>query len=276
MAGTYGAIREYRDDPDFRDYRDEDPVSSVSELTERIRSNIFKINNGANAVDRAMKNIGTERDSTQLRDRIHETSQGTAKVVQETTRLLRAAATKKADKQQKIQLDLLKSNFQDAVQRFQTLQKKAAAKVKSAVKLGSKRTSEPLIPIAGDDDRSPLAAEEEFQQNQMLKEQEVVIEDDLALIREREERIHQLESDILDVNEIFRELGAMVHAQGEVLDTIDQNLYTAADNVESGNEQLIQAAEYQRKSRRKMCCLLGIFMVVAAIIAIIVAVSLKS
>lgn len=276
MAGTYGAIREYRDDPDFRDFRDEEPSSSVSELTERIRTNIFKINNGANAVDRAMKNIGTDRDSSQLRDKIHETSQATSKIVQETTKLLRAAATKKADKQQKIQLDLLKSNFQDAVQRFQILQKKAANKVKAAVKLGSKPTSEPLIPIAGDDDRSPLVREEELRQNQMLKEQEVVIEDDLALIREREERIHQLESDILDVNEIFRELGAMVHAQGEVLDTIDQNLYTAADNVESGNEQLIQAAEYQRKSRKKMCCLLAIFLVVAIIITIIVVVSVKS
>ncbi|GFR86343.1 syntaxin-12 [Elysia marginata] len=100
MAGSYGAIREYRDDPDFRDSRDEEPGSSVAELTERIRSNIYKVNNGANAVDRAMKSIGTDRDSSQLRDKIHETSQATGKVVQETTRLLRAAATKKADKVQ--------------------------------------------------------------------------------------------------------------------------------------------------------------------------------
>ena len=50
MAGTYGAMREYRDDPDFRDFRDEDPASSVSQLTEKIRSNIFKINNGGNIV----------------------------------------------------------------------------------------------------------------------------------------------------------------------------------------------------------------------------------
>ncbi|GFO50679.1 syntaxin-7-like isoform x2 [Plakobranchus ocellatus] len=276
MAGTYGSIRAYRDDPDFRDARDESPASSVSQVTEKIRSNIFSINNGANAVDRAMKSIGTERDNPQLRDKIHETSQKTAKIVQETTKLLRAAATKKADKQQKIQLDLLKSNFQEAVQRFQSLQKKAAAKVKSAVKLGSKPTSEPLVAIASDDDRSPLVLEEELQQNQMLKEQEAVIEDDLALIREREERIHQLESDILDVNEIFRELGAMVHTQGEVLDTIDNNVEQASANVESGNEQLVQAAEYQRKSRRKMCCLLVIFLVVIAVVAIIVVVSLKS
>ena len=43
---NYGTIREYRDNPDHRDYRDNDDGGSISELTETIRSNIFKINNG--------------------------------------------------------------------------------------------------------------------------------------------------------------------------------------------------------------------------------------
>lgn len=269
---NYGTIREYRDDPQFRDYRDEDG-GSVAELTDQIRSNIFKINNGANVLERAMKSLGTDRDSEQLRDRIHETSQTTNKVVQSTTRFLRTAAGKPANKQEKIQLDLLKSNFHDACTRFQTLQKKAAAKVKTSVVLGS-QSKQPLVSF-GDDDHL-AAAEEQQRRTQILKEQEVVIEDDLALIREREERIHQLEADILDVNEIFRELGALVHTQGEVLDTIDSNVEVAYSNVESGNEQLIKAAEYQRKSRKKMCCLVVIFLVIAIVITIIVVVSIKA
>ncbi|KAH9518851.1 Syntaxin-16 [Bulinus truncatus] len=73
-------------------------------------------------------------------------------------------------------------------------------------------------------------------------------------------------ADILDVNEIFRELGALVHTQGEVLDTIDSNVERAYTNVESGRDQLIKAAEYQRKSRKKMCCLIVILLVVAVIV----------
>lgn len=34
---------------------------------------------------------------------------------------------------------------------------------------------------------------------------------------EREQRIHQLESDIIDINEIMRDLSSMVTAQGEIV-----------------------------------------------------------
>lgn len=271
---NYGTLGEYRDDPDQREYRDD--FASIIDITEQIRSNIFKINNGANTVDRAMKGIGTDRDSTDLRDKIHNTSQSTNKIIQATSRLIRTASTKRAEKTQKIQLDLLKSNFQESVERFQSVQKKAADKVKTSVKLGAPTSQQPLIDIEDETgDRAGLV-EEEQRRVQILQEQEGIIEDDLALIREREERIHQLEADILDVNEIFRDLGALVHAQGEVLDTIDNNVERAAGHVEQGNDQLLKAAEYQRKSRKKMCCLLAIVMVVLAIIAVIIVVTLKS
>jgi len=270
---SYGAVREYRDDPNYSEYRDND--NSVTEITDSIRSNIFKINNGANALERSMKILGTPKDSTQIRDKIHETSQTTNRTVQATTKLLRSAASLKADKQQKIQLDLLKSNFQDAVQRFQSLQKKAAEKAKTSVKLGSQASAQPMVGFVDDSDRTALV-EAEQQRVAQLQEQEAVIEDDLALIREREERIHSLEADILDVNEIFRELGALVHAQGEVLDTIDSNVEAASSHVETGNQQLIKAAEYQRKSRKKMCCLLAIFLVITLVVAGIVVIAIKT
>ncbi|BFZ04818.1 hypothetical protein BsWGS_07857 [Bradybaena similaris] len=275
---NYGTIREYRDDPNYREYQDENG-RDVTELVEQIRSNIFKINNGANALERAMKSLGTEKDSTQLRDKIHETSQSTIKVVQSTTQYLRlAVGSKRADKNQKVQLGLLRSQFEEAVQRFQTLQKKAANKVKTSVTLGDPGRQRPLASLAADNETDDKVAllEERQQRTQILKEQEEVIEDDLALIREREERILQLESDILDVNEIFRELGALVSAQGEVLDTIDSNIERAAVHVESGNEQLIKAADYQRKSRKKMCCIVVILLVVAIIITIIIVVAVKT
>lgn len=274
----YGTVREYRDDPSappgpFRDstngYQDTGR-SSASDLCEQIRSNIFQINNGANTIERALKTIGTERDSPVLRDKIHETSLNTNKIAQATTRLIRSATAKRGDRQQRMQLERLTSDFQEAVQRFQTLQKKATEKVKTAVKLGTQQPK-PLIDIAGDNqaygDQQRLVEDDRVAQ---LQAQEVVIEDDLALLREREERIRQLESDILDVNEIFRDLGAMINEQGEMLNDIEANVERAYSNVESGNEQLVKAADYQRKSRKKMCCLLVIFLVIALIITIIV------
>ncbi|CAG5135017.1 unnamed protein product [Candidula unifasciata] len=272
---NYTRIREYRDDPEYTDYQDHDDSPVIVDLTEQIRGNIFQINSGASDLERAMKGIGTDKDSPQLRDKIHETSQNVNKIVQTTTRLLHKAAEKKANKQQKVQLDLLKSQFQDSLQRFHILQKKAADRVKTTVKLSVRSMQQqPLVSFVSDIELNE-DFEDDQRQAQVFKDQEI-IEDDLALILEREQRIRQLESDILDVNEIFRDLGAMVQSQGEVLDTIDSNVERAATNVEAGNEQLVSAAKYQSKSRKKMCCLVVIFLVIAIIITVIIVVALKT
>ncbi|KAK6190085.1 hypothetical protein SNE40_002021 [Patella caerulea] len=289
--GGYGSTsKEYHDDPGYREYQDT-PSSSyqggrssdISDSIDLIKNNIFKINSGANSIEKAMKNIGTDRDSVQLRDKIHEISQTTNKIAQDTMRVMKSVGNKRADKQQKIQLSKLKNDFQESVERFQGLQKMAAGKVKSSVKLGThKPASKPLVDTGmtgwndEDDDYSDKTAFYRQEERRVeLQEQQQVVEDDLALIREREERIRQLESDILDVNEIFRDLGALITEQGETLDTIEANVERTYGNVEAGNQQLDKASQYQKKARKKMCCLLVIFLVVAAVVSIIVVVSIK-
>ncbi len=54
----------------------------------------------------------------------------------------------------------------------------------------------------------------------MLLEEEYNIEQ----LQERERSIRQLESDIVDVNTIFKDLATMVHEQGEVVDSIEANV----------------------------------------------------
>lgn len=52
-------------------------------------------------------------------------------------------------------------------------------------------------------------------QRQIQNEQE--FERDMLL--EREARVKQIEADVLDVNQIMRELSALVHTQGEAIGT---------------------------------------------------------
>jgi len=49
-----------------------------------------------------------------------------------------------------------------------------------------------------------------------------------GLLLEREDRIKRIEGDILDVNQIMRELAALVHQQG---DTIGKHPLFAANNL---------------------------------------------
>lgn len=64
--------------------------------------------------------------------------------------------------------------------------------------------------------------------------------------------------DISDVNQIFKELGALVHEQGEVVDSIEASVERTEVFVGQATDQLRQASTYKTKLRRKKCILLTI------------------
>jgi septal ring factor EnvC (AmiA/AmiB activator) len=72
---------------------------------------------------------------------------------------------------------------------------------------------------------------------QMLLQEEY----DLDQLRERERAVRQLESDIVDVNTIFKDLATMVHEQGELVDSIEANVESSSVRVQEGNKQLREA-----------------------------------
>merc|ERR1712059_186953 len=91
-------------------------------------------------------------------------------------------------------------------------------------------------------------------------------EANLEQLHERERAVTQLEADIGDVNQIFKDLAAMVHDQGEMVDSIEANVETASIRVSEGGDQLRQAERYQNKARRKKVCLAVIVVIVLAIL----------
>lgn len=78
-------------------------------------------------------------------------------------------------------------------------------------------------------------------QTQLQLEEEV----DLDALREREQAIHKIESDIVEVNQIFKDLATMVHEHGEVIDSIEANVENASIHVNEGAQQLSKARDYQ-------------------------------
>lgn len=51
--------------------------------------------------------------------------------------------------------------------------------------------------------------------------------------------------DIMDVNQIFKDLGTMIHTQGEVVDSIESSVEHAAVYVSSGTQELREASNYK-------------------------------
>lgn len=78
------------------------------------------------------------------------------------------------------------------------------------------------------------------QQTQLQIEEEV----DMSMLREREQAIRKIESDIVEVNQIFKDLATMVHDQGEVIDSIEANIESSSIQIHEGTQQLIKASDY--------------------------------
>ncbi|XP_064634666.1 syntaxin-7-like [Lineus longissimus] len=272
----YGTVREYRDDPDDYGYNQGGQANFQKSL-EDVSNKVFQINSNATALERILRQIGTRNDSTDLRHKIHDTEQKTNLLVADTTKVFKQLAKIKVpDKQLKLQVEKLKGDFQETVSRYSRLQRDVAEKVK-AVPLQSQRATpqgpSDLIGWQDDDDQVNLIAEEKRRGDLQL--QDDLIETDLAVIQEREEQVRQLEGDILNVNEIFKDLSALVYEQGEVVDSIEANVERAHDNVESGNQQLHQASKYASSYRKKLCYC-GIFLaIIVAIVIIIIVVEVE-
>lgn len=98
---------------------------------------------------------------------------------------------------------------------------------------------------------------------------ELLISENLEeVVRDIEERhlgILQLERQVLEVYELFKDLATLVDIQQDSLDVIENRIGKAKAYVEGGEIQLQQAEVYQQKARRKRVCLLIILLVILVI-----------
>ncbi|KAJ8922572.1 hypothetical protein NQ315_007602 [Exocentrus adspersus] len=232
-----------------------EPTTEFNSYCDNVVTNIYTINSSLKTLENAIKNIGTTKDNQVLRNKIHVTQLSTNQIASATskdiTKLKLIVA--KGEKQKQLQVEKLEENFKDAINKYHTLQKEVASKQKAHLLLSPSTENE----VAQEDDYNQ-------QQQQQALAREMAFEHDMLL--ERETRIKQIESDVLDINQIMRELGSMVHEQGEVIDTIENRIDHAAGNVEEGTEQLVKASQYQTRFRKKMLILIIIGIIIIAII----------
>jgi t-SNARE complex subunit (syntaxin) len=115
---------------------------------------------------------------------------------------------------------------------------------KSAVLLGGQQQSQEQLRLASQD-------EVDFQD---------------SLIVEREAEIRNIEQGVTELNELFRDVAHIVNEQGEMLDTIHENVENTRTDTRGADLELRSAARYQRQARSKACCLLLILAVILTVI----------
>lgn len=242
-------------------------------LSDNVGSNIFQINNNTAALERTLKQLTAGKDGQS--EKLHSIQRATNKLAGQTTDMLKQMSSycvgnSPTARQQRVQHERLKGDFRDSVSRYYSVQNRVVEKEKLLVGstgLSQRQDSRRYGDEFGNE-KSGLI--EDDQQRQEQEQLEIQIDIDQSLIREREDRIRLIEGDIIDINEIFRDLATMVYEQGELVDSIEANVERAQTNVEGANVQLSKASTYQKSARKKMCILLLIIVIVSGVIGIIV------
>jgi len=85
----------------------------------------------------------------------------------------------------------------------------------------------------------------------------------LTHVQEKHQECQRLESSITELAQLFQDLSLLVDAQGEILDDIEYNVSLSKDKNEKGLAELVLANEYAAKARKRTCCLILVFVIVA-------------
>ncbi|KAJ4729592.1 Syntaxin-22 [Melia azedarach] len=237
--------------------------SSSKSPSQAVAAGIFQINTAIAAFRRLVDAIGTAKDTLDHRQKLHNTRQRILQLVKDTSAKLKAVSESDRDADvnasKKIEDAKLARDFQTVLQEFQKVQHLASER---------ESTYSPSVPpsslaastAAATTDNSG-SNEYAVSENQPFlmeqKRQEILLLDNEiafneAIIEEREQGFRDIEEQIGQANEIFKDLAVLVHEQGVVIDDISSNIESSAAATTHAKVQLAKASK-NVKSRSSWC-----------------------
>ncbi|KAK6917474.1 Syntaxin, N-terminal domain [Dillenia turbinata] len=105
---------------------------------------------------------------------------------------------------------------------------------------------------------------ESFLQKAIQEQGRGQILDTISEIQERHDAVKEIEKNLIELHQVFLDMAALVESQGHQLNNIESHVAHANSFVRRGTEQLHEAREYQKASRKWTCyaVLLGAVLIV--------------
>ncbi|XP_014643423.1 PREDICTED: t-SNARE domain-containing protein 1 isoform X6 [Ceratotherium simum simum] len=251
----------------------------LQELFQETSASVFRINSNVTSLEQSLRSLGTPSDTQELRDSLHSVQQETNSTVAASTSAVKQMSEllRGCSRQERLQLDRLKTQLSDAIQRYGVVQKKIAEKSRALLPTAQRGAKQsPGTPFAelADNEKIFNGSDSMWQgQEQALLPE--ITEEDLEAIRLREEAILQIESDLLDVNQIIKDLSSVVSEQGDAIDSIEASLEAASSHAEAASELLAGASRHQLQRRKIKCYFLLGGVTVLLVIILIIATSIR-
>ncbi|NXL95848.1 TSNA1 protein, partial [Alectura lathami] len=125
--------------------------SELQELFQETSANVFRINSNVTSLERSLRSLGTSNDTQELQDGLHATQQETNKTITTSTKAIKqlsevvrgsSRTLVLPTQQERLQLDRLKNQLSDAIQRYGAVQKKIAEKSKALLPTGQRSSKQ--------------------------------------------------------------------------------------------------------------------------------------
>jgi len=133
-----------------------------------------------------------------------------------------------------------------------------------------------------DDEETKSAYQHQLhQQQQQRQQQHSRLEADRefqdGLIHDRDQEIRAIQAQMMEINEIFKNVATLVDEQGELVDDIRSNITSANSNVVIAVHEVGEAEKLQEGVRNKLLWLAGCccVMIIAAVIIVVVVLKMR-
>ncbi|PKU63839.1 syntaxin-22 [Dendrobium catenatum] len=254
-------------------------INGKQDTTQAVASGVFQINTAVATFQRLVNSLGTPKDTPVLREKLHKTRLHIGQLVKDTSAKLKEASETnhhaEVSQSKKIADAKLAKDFQAVLKEFQKVQKLAAERetaytpfIREAVLPSSYTASEADIGSEKTPEERALLVESK-RQEVLLLDNEIAFNE--AIIEERQLGIQEIQQQIGEVNEIFKDLAVLVHDQGVMIDDIDSNIDNSRAATAQAKTQLTKASKTQKSNSSLGCLLLVIFGVVLLILIIVLA-----
>ncbi|KAK9120515.1 hypothetical protein Syun_018132 [Stephania yunnanensis] len=253
-------------------------MNGKQDPTQAVAAGVFQINTAVSTFQRLVNTLGTPKDTPELREKLHKTRLHIGQLVKDTSAKLKQ--TSETDQytvvsaSKKIADAKLAKDFQAVLKEFQKAQRLSAERETAyspfvyQAALPSSYTTASELDVKSDATPEQRAILVESRRQEVLHlDNEIVFNE--AIIEEREQGIQEIQQQIGEVNEIFKDLAVLVHEQGGMIDDIESNIDSSHVATAQAKVQLAKASKTQRSNSSLTCLLLVIFGVVLVIVIIV-------
>lgn len=240
--------------------------SPEENLVNDFKRDVAQLTRKVAAITRNVNQIGTDKDSEELRRSVvaelNSVKESVKRLNDAAKEISRKSAQIDSNSTLKRQKDNSLATFTKECGKFQDVYKLALEKEKLPIPEAAIHRQQKIRRAATDADADETTSLIESGRREELGRVAAQQEYLDGINIDRSEEISKLENDMVTINSMFRDIAGMVQEQGIIVDTIESNTMEAAKVTEEGVQQIEKAQEYQKKSRRKMCILLNVAVVI--------------